>query len=491
MNELSDPQPNRTAPSGAPRLAPHAPFAPGDPVPNLEMWILDRKLGGGGFGQVWLARHERKGEAAVKFCTDPEAQHKLITHEKAVVKRVMQYGGNHPNVVPLLECNLSGSIPWLMYEYVPGGTLAESIATWSMLPPDQRLVKTVRIMSALAGALALFHSFKPPLVHRDMKPHNVLLAGGTVPRIIDFGIGGVAVRPQNATADAGTHTAHSAQVPISLSGAGTRKYAPIEQRLSEGPKPWHDVYALGIMTYEMLLGDLKAEPGPDADKILRNLKVPNEIISLIVASVGTDPKGRPENATAWKTVLSRFTPTPPPLPGPPPPLSPPPPEPDPRARIEADFERGVDYHRGRGVRRDYAKARAAYELAAAKGHAGAQHGLGVLYECGHGVKEDLPAALEWYRKAEAQGHSGAITAVKRLLLDLPQPDPAPTPSGDATTGTGVWHYCVKGGAANGPMSFAELQAAARAGLFTRDDVVWKEGTSNWVSAGAIRGLFGS
>src|SRR5262249_10543433 len=51
-------------------------FSPGDRLPNLEMWVLTRRLGGGGFGEVWHARHERKGEAAVKFCTDPTARHK-------------------------------------------------------------------------------------------------------------------------------------------------------------------------------------------------------------------------------------------------------------------------------------------------------------------------------------------------------------------------------------------------------------------------------
>ena len=78
---------DRTSPDGTreqsaadvSRQTPRALFAPGDVLPNLEMWVLDRKLGGGGFGEVWLARHDRKGEAAVKFCTDPTARHQLIT----------------------------------------------------------------------------------------------------------------------------------------------------------------------------------------------------------------------------------------------------------------------------------------------------------------------------------------------------------------------------------------------------------------------------
>ncbi len=60
---------------------------------------------------------------AVKFCTDPNARTKLVTHEKHVIERVMHHVGDHPNIVPLLECHLSGETPWLMYEYVEGGEL--------------------------------------------------------------------------------------------------------------------------------------------------------------------------------------------------------------------------------------------------------------------------------------------------------------------------------------------------------------------------------
>jgi serine/threonine protein kinase len=116
-----------------------APFAVGDTVPNREMWILERKLGGGGFGEVWLARHEWKDErVAVKFCLDSTIGRKLVTHEKKVIARVMKYGGDHPNVVPLIDCNLSGEIPWLMYEFVDGGTLAERCGAWAKLAPAER-----------------------------------------------------------------------------------------------------------------------------------------------------------------------------------------------------------------------------------------------------------------------------------------------------------------------------------------------------------------
>jgi hypothetical protein len=281
------------------RQAPAAAFQPGDPLPNLEMWALERRLGGGGFGEVWLARHPRKGAAAVKFCTDPSARHQLVTHEKAVVARVMRHSGDHPNVVPLLECNLTGDIPWLMYEFVEGGTLAESVAAWRRLSTPRRLGRAVRVLHALAGALAAFHRLRPPLVHRDMKPHNVLMAG-RVPRITDFGVGGAAgeARPDKPDGSA------PAPVPAILRAAASSRYAPPEQRFGSPPDPRDDVYALGVIAYQLVHGSTEADPGADAGRELHAMRVPDELASLVAESLALDPERRPKDAGPWESRLA-------------------------------------------------------------------------------------------------------------------------------------------------------------------------------------------
>ena len=276
-------------------------FAKGDPVPHREMWILDRKLGEGGFGEVWLATHEYRDvpPVAVKFCTHP-SKHALATHEKKVIVRAMKHGGDHPNIVPLLDCNLAGETPWLLYEYVPGGTLADAIEEWRALPTRGRLARTVRTLHPIASALAVFHRFDPPIVHRDLKPANVLMAG-TMPRITDFGIGGLA-RPFDMT--------HSHPLPTMLRLAGTLRYCSPE-RLREPPSDPHprdDVYALGVIAYQLLRADLQARPGPTAAQHLRALDMPAKLIDLIISSVAEEPPERPADAGEWESALTTWLP---------------------------------------------------------------------------------------------------------------------------------------------------------------------------------------
>ncbi len=296
------------APTEAERPAEGAPpdppplFNPGDRLPNLEMWVLQRRIGSGGFGEVWLATHPGKGNAAVKFCTDPGARHKLVTHERAVVARVMKHCGNHPNVVSLLECNLSGAIPWLMYEFVAGGTLAEAVEAWRQLAPPRRLGKAVLTLHAIAAALGTFHRLNPPLVHRDLKPQNVLMEGA-VPRITDFGIGGTAAGAADLD-DASL--ALSVRVPTLLQTVGSSKYAPQEQFLGSPPNPRDDVYSLGVIAYQLVLGDLRVLPGDDTARELRALRIPAELVSLITHSIALDPQRRPKDANEWAEKLGEL-----------------------------------------------------------------------------------------------------------------------------------------------------------------------------------------
>lgn len=308
---MSEPKETREqTPDDVQRLAPGVQprryqFESGQPVPGLSSWALVRILGDGGFGEVWLAKHvwdTDQKPRAVKFCTNPAARTRLVTHERNVVVRVMKYTGKHPNIVPLLECNLDGEIPWLMYEYVEGGTLRNLIHEWRDLSLPKRLGKAARVLHAIAGALAICHRLNPPLVHRDLKPGNILMAG-FVPRITDFGIGGIATPHPTESQTPGLTTYH-AQLPASLHRSGTENYAPPEQLSGGAPHPRDDVYALGIIAYQMVLADLSAGAGSDALLELRDRRIPRELADLITNSTASNPERRPKDAGEWETTLA-------------------------------------------------------------------------------------------------------------------------------------------------------------------------------------------
>jgi serine/threonine protein kinase len=283
-------------------------FQPGDPVPNRPLWTLVRKLGRGGFGEVWQAEHElEKRLGAVKFCVHPHARELLATHEKKVIVHAMKQAEHHPNIVPLWDYDLSGETPWLLYEFVPGGrTLADAILEWRDLPMEERLGRTLQTLHTIARALARFHELARPLVHRDLKPDNVLMAV-TTPRITDFGIGGAAVEAAHSDST-GTFPEASVRLPTMLKTSGNQRYASPEQLAGRPPHPRNDVYTLGILAYQMLVGRVDAEVKGNWQRRLKGDGVPDPFIELIGNSVSDEPEDRPKDAREWETALWAWLP---------------------------------------------------------------------------------------------------------------------------------------------------------------------------------------
>jgi serine/threonine-protein kinase len=214
--------------------------APGLVGQRLGSWTLERPLGQGGMGTVWLARRSDgrfEGTAAVKLLNlallDPVGSGRF-RREGSVLARL-----DHPNIARLLDAGVSyGGQPYLVLEHVEG----ERIDRWCdihRLTPEQRLQLFLAVLAAVA------HAHANLIVHRDLKPSNILVTDAGTVKLLDFGI--AKLLEDETGADSTTLT--------DLGGrALTPEYAAPEQIAGGSITTATDVYALGVLLYVLLAG---------------------------------------------------------------------------------------------------------------------------------------------------------------------------------------------------------------------------------------------
>lgn len=201
-----------------------------------DRYRLEEPIGQGGMAEVWRARDERlQRSVAVKFLApqfhdDPEFLVRFFSEAQLVARL------SHPNVVGVLDFGDSEDRPYLVMEYVSGGSLRD-LTGQPMLP--ERAVEIVGEAALGAGAA---HALG--LVHRDLKPANILLTDDGRAKLADFGIA------SSQTSENLTATGHA---------IGSPHYISPEQASGLRCGPPSDVYSLGVVLYELLTGRLPFE----------------------------------------------------------------------------------------------------------------------------------------------------------------------------------------------------------------------------------------
>jgi tetratricopeptide (TPR) repeat protein len=294
------------------RLLPARPprFQPGGhPLDGVD-WELEELLGMGGFGEVWKARNPHLASAppvALKFCLDPAAA-RVLRNEAALLDRLMRQG-RHPGIVQLLRTYLRAETPCLEYEYVEGGDLTGWLHEGHRGSggPTAHLAATVLLR--LAETVGFAHRLSPPVVHRDLKPANILVRrtaqGETQFQVADFGIGGVAAGQALRAASRGTSRGQF--LTSAVRGAYTPLYASPQQVRGEAPDPRDDVYALGVIWYQLLTGDLSTgRPGGSRwQHKLHDRGVPDAHIGLLASCFEEEAADRWPDAQALATELAK------------------------------------------------------------------------------------------------------------------------------------------------------------------------------------------
>ena len=223
-----------------------APSAAGQPPGDndnigraLGAYVIERRLGHGGMGTVYLARRadrEFERQVAIKMIRggmDSELVVRRFRHERQILATL-----DHPHIAALFDGGTTpDGLPYFVMEYVDG-TPIDRYA-------DEHMLKTAdRLRLCLGVVDAVQHAHDHHVVHRDLKPGNVLVTADGQPKLLDFGIAKIL--------DAG---ADRASTFTSVAGAAmTPDYASPEQVLGRPVTPATDVYALGLLLYELLTG---------------------------------------------------------------------------------------------------------------------------------------------------------------------------------------------------------------------------------------------
>ncbi len=245
--------------------------------PQLEIKEL---IGQGGMGAVYLARQTALDRfVALKLVrpreTDPTFAERFVREAKAMARL------NHPHVVAVYESGAAGGLPYLVMEFVDGVTLRDAMRARKLTPSE-----ALGIVPQICEALEYAHA--QGVVHRDVKPENILLGRDGRVKIADFGLAKV-------TDPAG----------VSLTGTrqamGTPHYMAPEQWEKPGEVDHRaDIYALGVVLYELLTGELPiGRFDPPSQKIRLDIRLDE----IVLRALAKEPDRRYQHASDVKTAL--------------------------------------------------------------------------------------------------------------------------------------------------------------------------------------------
>ena len=279
----------------------------GDLQASLDGYVIEGELGGGGMSRVFVARDSRLDRRVVIKVLMPRLNASLSV-ERFARETKLSASLQQANIVPVIAAGSAAGLPYFVMPFVEGQSLRERLVRDGPLP----LGETIGILRDVARALAYAH--KRGIVHRDIKPGNVLLSGGAGV-VTDFGIAKALVDAASSSSSPADHFVTDAGTTV-----GTPSYMAPEQAIGDpGTDCRADIYAFGCMAYEMVTGKppfsydakhrviaahLKEEP--PSVVTLRPDAAP--IAVLIARCLAKEPGQRPQTADELLDGLDRAGP---------------------------------------------------------------------------------------------------------------------------------------------------------------------------------------
>src|SRR3954470_11521186 len=254
-----------------------------------------RKLGTGGMAHVYLAEDQELGRSvAIKMLDERHSQdEQFVERFRREAKNAA--GLSHPNIVSIYDRGQAEGTYYIAMEYLEGRTLKELLITRGPTPMTVAIDYARQILSALGFA------HRHGIVHRDIKPHNVVVAPDGRLKVTDFGI-----------ARSGT-----SQMTETGSIIGTAQYLSPEQAKGAPVTPASDIYSVGIVLYEMLTGLVPFTGDTPLEIAMKHLSttplppsearpdVPHELDSIVLRALAKNPEDRYQSAEEMDVDLAR------------------------------------------------------------------------------------------------------------------------------------------------------------------------------------------
>ena len=247
---------------------------------------LERKLGGGGMADVWLAEDQELGrKVAIKMLHDRYANDTQFV-ERFRREATHAAGLSHPNVVSIFDRGEAGGSYFIVMEYVEGRTLKELIVTRGPCPVPVAISYVRQVLAALR------YAHRNGIVHRDIKPHNVLVDHEGRVKVADFGIA----------------RAGSSQLTEAGSIIGTAQYLSPEQARGAPVDESSDLYSTGILLFELLTGQVPFTGETPVEIAMKHLsqvppapssirsEIPHDLDLVVLRALAKEPADRYRSA---------------------------------------------------------------------------------------------------------------------------------------------------------------------------------------------------
>lgn len=283
-------------------------FRPGDLPPGVDNWRVESLRGVGPHSEVWEGYDDEQPEispACLKFVTDSRLGAGFRRYE-SILRRVLDLDVNM-GLIPLRSAFLQSGPPCLEYVQLHGYDLANLMhdARWrDDRPRPEQAAMIARRLARISGKL---HQLDEPMVHRGLKPSNVLLSptteGNVSVWVSDIGWGEITAPLANQ------HLEVSQALRRSLRGSYSALYASPQLKMGMPPDPRDDVYSIGMIWYQLLMRDpsLRMPHGTEWSNELRRYGFTDTQASLVMSCLAENPNDRPANGFELADLIASNT----------------------------------------------------------------------------------------------------------------------------------------------------------------------------------------